>query len=741
MLAQRRDPGDAVTTSLPLEDRTVVCVGSDSQAPAHAARILKDLGADVVYVAPTTTPSRAQGLLLGREPGVETVAEADLAGRLAGHAVAALVHHGAVSTTVSQAIGDGRPNRVALSWVKGSDPGTDVLTQAAAGVSHVIGEADRAPLWFPARMGDYLQGMNAAGMVTYFELLGRDGAEGEISLADLWGYCSGTNWMLCVPKGIPYRREGRRSPGNGGVYCHRIFKAKDGFIALLSRGWRDWRSFLEGMGQPEWASNPRYQDLLKMGVLYPDEVDALVEAETVKHTRSELFLLGREHGFPVAPVRSPAETLEDEFLARQGFWAQVDDGVRAPGSLWRTETWQESGKPAEAHAAGAADAVHDPGTSGPRTDLSGWRVLDLSWVWAGPMVGSFLADLGAEVIKVEHEKRLDNLRLRGKLPGGEVSDADPRETDPLFHNVNRGKKSLLLDMKSPKGRELFLELVKESDVILESFRPHVLGSWGLDYDTLREANPSIVLLSLRGLELDESFGPSGLRSYAPITSSLSGMESVIRYEGETDPVGGMALGISDPVAGYHGLALVLGAMLHRARTGRGGWIRLSQLETLASILPELYLDAQGVATDGDGALVHRPVVCGDGDVMVAAPAAQWDALLDGTVTRGDDGDLHAPSTAALAAATGRDVLAGEVLPCEAHQDWQAITGRTIIGTVEHAAVGEEQLYGHGWWVDAAPVLPRESAPLIGEDTRALVKELLGLSDDAIDQLEADGVLT
>ncbi len=142
------------------------------------------------------------------------------------------------------------------------------------------------------------------------------------------------------------------------------------------------------------------------------------------------------------------------------------------------------------------------------------------------MVGSTLADLGAKVIKVEHGHRLDNMRLRGVLPGATQmpEGVDPREIDPLFHNVNRGKKSILLDMKHPDGRERFLELVAESDVVIESFRPHVLSSWNLGFDVLRQANPSVVLLSLRGLELDKSFGPSGLRSYAPITSSLCGLE-------------------------------------------------------------------------------------------------------------------------------------------------------------------------------------------------------------------------
>jgi crotonobetainyl-CoA:carnitine CoA-transferase CaiB-like acyl-CoA transferase len=281
---------------------------------------------------------------------------------------------------------------------------------------------------------------------------------------------------------------------------------------------------------------------------------------------------------------------------------------------------------------------------------------------------------------------------------------DGREIDPLFHNVNRGKKSLLVDMKSDAGREVFLDLVRNSDVVLESFRPHVLESWGIGYDELQRANPAIVLLSLRGLELDPKFGPSGLRSYAPITSSLSGLESTVAYPGEA-PTGAMGLGISDPVAGWHGALLVLAALVRRMRTGKGGWVRLSQLETLGASLTEMYLAAQS-------------------DEQFAA---DWEALRD------DDGE-------AFVVATGGGPMRAPVLAVEDHPNWAARFGREILHPVTHPVSGEEKLYGHGWRIDGDPLPPLASAPLIGADTDQVLADVLGLDADAIAALRSAGAL-
>jgi crotonobetainyl-CoA:carnitine CoA-transferase CaiB-like acyl-CoA transferase len=469
-----------------------------------------------------------------------------------------------------------------------------------------------------------------------------------------------------------------------------------------------------------------------MGVEYPDEVDPLVEAETSKHTRGELFARAVRNGFPLAPVRTPAEALDDEYLARQRFWSQSDDGVRLPGSLWRPETWLP-GKHAETTPAPSRPTLG-------ATDLSGLRVLDLTWVWAGPMVGSMLADLGADVIKVENERRLDNMRLRGKLPSAipdSHQDIDPRETDPLFHNVNRGKRSILLDMRHPEGREVFLRLVEQADVVLEAFRPHVLDSWGIGYEQLAAVNKRIVLLSLRGLELDESFGPSGLRSYAPVTSSLSGLEHTISYPDADGPTGGMAIGVSDPVAGWHGTMLLLAALVHARRTGVGGWVRLSQLETLSSVLPEMFLAAQ--RRDEVAPTQARAVHCADGDVVVEADAASWDVLVAGAKI---DGASAAVSVAELIAAARQvEVRAWPVNGVSAHHDWERIVGRPILATVEHALVGDEELYSHGWRLDGEPLLPKGSAPVIGQHTREVLREYAGLDAASIDRLGVTRVLS
>lgn len=691
----------------PMTGHRVVCAVTGSAAPPGggrgglaAARMLADMGAAVTVVAARPLDP-VERHVLARSPAVE-VGVGELASAVVG--AAAVVHQGRLDPGLRRQLLDAGTNVVELLWVNESE-GSDLVAQAAAGTASIVGEPGREPLAYPHRMGEYLLGVNACGMVLCFVLGDRRGAHGELFLSDIWAYATGTCGLMCTPKGIRYFREGRRSPGNGGVYPQRIFRAKDGWVALLCRSAKEWDAILRALDSPEWGENPRYRDLLRMATEYPDEVDALVEAETVRHTRDELWRRAVDLGFPLAAVRDPLEALEDEYLGRQNFWRELD-GIRAPGPLWRDETWLPNDHPTPEEAAPAVP----PGRSTPartsgRFDLEGARVLDLSWVWAGPMVGAFLADLGADVIKIEHEARLDNMRLRGRLPSAiplEHADVDKREIDPLFHCVNRGKRSLTLDLKHPRGRELFLELVAKSDIVLESFRPHVLRSWGLTYDDLRRVNPRIVLLSLRGLELDESFGPSGLRSYAPITSSLSGLESTIGYPDVDGPTGGMGLGISDPVAGYHGLTLLLGALVHRARTGTGGWVRLSQLETLASVLPEMYLGAQGISAPGPAGRSER---CPGGDVVVGPGSAVWPVREVADLDR-----------------------------------WPELFGRSVTTVVDHPLVGPGRLYNHGWRIDGHTVAPTAGAPVIGADTHAVLTEYLDLGEDRFRQLKASAVL-
>ena len=153
--------------------------------------------------------------------------------------------------------------------------------------------------------------------------------------------------------------------------------------------------------------------------------------------------------------------------------------------------------------------------------LIGYRVLDFGWVLAGALPGMVLADMGAEVIKVETRKRLDYMRLGRPITGNQP---DP-EQNPMFHNVNRNKLSVTLDTTNAHAVDLALKLAACCDVVLENFSPGVMDRLGLGYEQIRKVNPAVVMASI------SSTGQSGplrnLRAYAPSIGALSGLDSTM----------------------------------------------------------------------------------------------------------------------------------------------------------------------------------------------------------------------
>ena len=168
--------------------------------------------------------------------------------------------------------------------------------------------------------------------------------------------------------------------------------------------------------------------------------------------------------------------------------------------------------------------------------LAGYRVLDFGWVLAGAIPGMVLADMGAEVIKVETQQRLDYMRLGRPI----VGDQPDPEQNPMFHNVNRGKLSVTLNIGEPEAVDLAKRLVEKCDVVIENFSPGVMDRLGLGYETLRAIKPDIIMASI------SSTGQEGplrdLRAYAPSIGALSGLDSTMGYEG------GGPLGLSTPSA-------------------------------------------------------------------------------------------------------------------------------------------------------------------------------------------------
>ena len=233
----------------------------------------------------------------------------------------------------------------------------------------------------------------------------------------------------------------------------------------------------------------------------------------------------------------------------------------------------------------------DSNSNTQQTDLAlrGIRVLDFTWIHAGPSATRILSDQGAEVIKVESNNALSVI-------GGPAS-ATARGLGQR-HNWNAGKLSISLNMKTPQGIDIAKRLVAVSDVVAENFSGRVMPSWGLDYDSIRPINPSVIMLSMSG------FGRTGpwkdRVSYGQTLQAWSGFTQLTGFP-DADP-SGPASAYSDATGGMAGAQAVLLALIHRARTGRGQWLDVSQFESLSSLLETLVLD---MSVNGSAAVSTR----------------------------------------------------------------------------------------------------------------------------------------
>ena len=213
--------------------------------------------------------------------------------------------------------------------------------------------------------------------------------------------------------------------------------------------------------------------------------------------------------------------------------------------------------------------------------LQSLRVIDASHFMAGPTVAAMLADMGAEVIKIESIKRVDGWRGSASL-GIEQS----WEMSPPFNGVNRNKYGITLDLTSLKGANIFKILIKASDIVIENFTPRVMANFGLDYPVLKEINPTIIMISLPG------YGGTGpWKDYTAFAYPIEEMAGFPQITGYPDgPPLLMGHGGGDGPSGIMGAFAVLAALQYRQRTGKGQHIDLSQCEAVTCLMGEAILD-------------------------------------------------------------------------------------------------------------------------------------------------------
>lgn len=396
--------------------------------------------------------------------------------------------------------------------------------------------------------------------------------------------------------------------------------------------------------------------------------------------------------------------------------------------------------------------------------LEGYRVIDFGWAAAAPRATCLLADMGAEVIKVETRKRLDPVRF-----GPDNLTRDP-EMDPLFHSINRNKLSILLDLTHPQAVELIKRLIKISDVVVENFSPGVMKRFGLDYDMLKKIKPDIIMISFPGVG---SEGPlSDVVTYGPSLAGLAGLDSMVGYENER--VLGMQQAYADINAALHGAFAIQIALYHRERYGEGQHIEVAQIEALLSTMPEpliMYgMNEKALGTLGNFThmmAVHNNYRCEGEDKWVSIAILteeEWEAFCraigNPPWTKVED---FADSNKRLANRKKLDGLISEwtitktpnevmeilqregvaATPCEDTEDRffdQHFQERQILVDVEHPATGVDWIPNVICRLSETPGGIRRPAPLLGEHNDYVFGDLLGLSKDEIERLIQDKII-
>ena len=404
-----------------------------------------------------------------------------------------------------------------------------------------------------------------------------------------------------------------------------------------------------------------------------------------------------------------------------------------------------------------------------RLPLDGVRVVDMTWVWAGPYLGSLLGMLGAEVIKVESRSRPDFFRRFVVWP---LADAEPEELGPnegmMFNTVNLSKLGVALNLVRPEGIDLIKRLVAVSDVVIENMRAGILKRMGLDYEALRAVNPRIILLSssARG-----GAGPEAhYAGYASVHHAVGGGTYITGYP---DGPPGYAIGDVDLMNATAGAFAVVAALYHRKETGEGQFIDFSQCEGVTALIGEVLLDYQmtgripgrkgnsddfmaphnlypcwgvdrwlaiAVETDEEFAalarVMEKPELADDPRFATAAARKRNEAELDAIIsewTRLRDRDLMARQLgeAGVAAAPSRDA---RDLMRDPH-----LRARGVFAELDHPETGPRDFVGLPWQMSGCqPALKR--SPLLGEHNDYVFGQLLGLDEAEIARLKKSGII-
>jgi crotonobetainyl-CoA:carnitine CoA-transferase CaiB-like acyl-CoA transferase len=572
-----------------------------------------------------------------------------------------------------------------------------------------------------------------------------------------------------------------------------VFPCADGHVALMMTTQQlpamlqvlDSPELNEAFARPDAFAVPETKEVLD-GALY---------SFLLQRTRAEVTAAAQAAGWPATGVNVPNEVLDADHLHQRGFWVHAEDPelgrILLPGAPYRlTEGGWKLRRPAprlgeDTPPTPRADRI----PAGPKapTDpaeppLRGIRVLDITTVYSGPFLTLLLSDLGAEVIRVESPlvfppttrgllPRPDPNMMLGGMTGSYGPQAPGRPDRPwnrhaMYNSINRGKRSVSLDVREPEQRDLFFQLVAESDIFVENLKASTLHQMGIHETQLLEANPRMIVLRIPPAGLSGDW--SHYKGFGAQFDGLTGFASLCGHQDaelvETPPTMHM-----DSVTGPAGAFALLAALHHRDATGRGQVIELAQSENVIAQLGDVYLDVQrgiqpqrlgnrdphqapqGFYRCADGGWVGLTVTSDTawpalakllgrddlaGDVALAAVAGRYvhhDAL--------DEAISHWTSTVGTYEAFEQLQAAGiAASPAPDDEQFAAdpqVAARQFVRPLASSDVGPFDHLGHAY--QGIPLDWTRGAPTFGEDNEYVFKDILGLTDDEYAALVAKGI--
>ncbi len=475
----------------------------------------------------------------------------------------------------------GRTNLVLISPFGSDGPyadyrATDLGINSLGGWTGMIGEPDREPLRPGADMNARVSGVyafDAALVALHHEQRGARPAFVEVSQQAAAAASLTAPWMiysLTAGAGAMQRR-----PSS---FPASVLPCKDGWAAISPLTFQHWELLTRLLGiddilEEEWGRDPAWrQD-------HGNELLPRVQPWFDARTREEIYTESQAWRLPAGPVDTVAQRQQDPQLVARGFFLEQDvDGVtvKVPRVPYLLGDAAPAGRSAlvEAERPEIPERATRPAGEPPALPFEGLRVVDLTWFWSGPHCAMVLGALGADVIKVESIQRPDSYRYTAV----DASQERWYERGALWNDTNPNKRDITLNLASPKGMELLVRLLEQSDIVISNFSNRVLPNLGLTVERFHEINPRLIVALLPGYGPDGPWGDFvgfGVSFEQAVVAQLTG------YPDDRPLING---GFSDTLVGMHAFAGIMLALQQRERTGKGSHLEVPQCEVLDSLL-------------------------------------------------------------------------------------------------------------------------------------------------------------